>query len=925
MERESSDENDLGIFGDGYASPYGSPSPLEESSPSENRDQICNICSAKYCSPRVLSCLHVFCESCLEKMLIDEAGDKSDSVIICPKCKQETKVGAKGAGSLPCDYVLANILDMSAIESMAVLCTSCKAKEKAVARCSDCANFLCPNCNTAHQFMRCFENHHVVAFEDIRNSHEAVPIHKPVFCEIHSSESMKYYCYTCQVPVCSNCLLSEHKAPEHHYEHLSEAEEHQREELKNLMSESKSKVEFCENASNHLENALSELQQQHDNARDLIQETFQSYKAVLEKCRDDILEELQQIHSKRELKIMDTFHSVEKTMEKIDDACKFTSRLLEHGNTVEVLSLKQVAGAQLLYLINNTPKPDVSTAIEFDTDIKKFEAAVKATFGSFRAETVSTPKESTSPPTLPNVGSLKLNDIIVGNISTANGCASTVTTTSSPVSLPTSMQSSFEGELASSVGPNFTIPQGVLNSETPPATAPIPPNALHGLTSIQEYNLQQLASLAEKEPVNSPVIGVTPSHAPPSSNPSPTPSFTLADLFSGDISSANNALNNLQALAKLGGVSLNNSDISNGSLNGAPPPAGANLVLGRGPSPSLEISTTIASLNGGAYRSLSGSPSPILSQPDELLGEGLHNIPIIGVGSGGPTNSFHHPRASSSKLTPMQIRCKYGQLGPSKGQFNSPHGFCLGIEEDIIVADTNNHRIQVFEKTGTFKFQFGIPGKEEGQLWYPRKVAVMRNSGKFVVCDRGNERSRMQIFTKNGHFIKKIAIRYIDIVAGLAVTSQGHIVAVDSVSPTVFVISESGDLLRWFDCSDYMREPSDIAISGKEYFVCDFKGHCVVVFNEEGHFLRRIGCESITNFPNGIDISDAGDVLVGDSHGNRFHVAVFSRDGSLLSEFECPYVKVSRCCGLKITSEGYVVTLAKNNHHVLVLNTLYIM
>ncbi len=102
------------------------------------------------------------------------------------------------------------------------------------------------------------------------------------------------------------------------------------------------------------------------------------------------------------------------------------------------------------------------------------------------------------------------------------------------------------------------------------------------------------------------------------------------------------------------------------------------------------------------------------------------------------------------------------------------------------------------------------------------------------------------------------------------------------------------------------------------------QGHCVVVFSEEGQFLRRIGCENITNFPNGIDISDAGDVLVGDSHGNRFHVAVFQRDGSLIGEFECPYVKVSRCCGLKITSEGYVVTLAKNNHHVLVLNTLYI-
>lgn len=124
--------------------------------------------------------------------------------------------------------------------------------------------------------------------------------------------------------------------------------------------------------------------------------------------------------------------------------------------------------------------------------------------------------------------------------------------------------------------------------------------------------------------------------------------------------------------------------------------------------------------------------------------------------------------------------------------------------------------MQIFDKTGVFKFQFGVPGKEEGQLWYPRKVAVMRNSGKFVVCDRGNERSRMQIFTKDGHFIKKIAIRYIDIVAGLAVTSEGQILAVDSVSPTVFVINEIGALCRWFDCSEYMREPSDIAISGKK-------------------------------------------------------------------------------------------------------------
>jgi len=56
------------------------------------------------------------------------------------------------------------------------------------------------------------------------------------------------------------------------------------------------------------------------------------------------------------------------------------------------------------------------------------------------------------------------------------------------------------------------------------------------------------------------------------------------------------------------------------------------------------------------------------------------------------------------------FRSKFGQLGPGKGQFNSPHGFCLGMDEDIVVADTNNHRVQIFEKTGDFKYQFGQPG-----------------------------------------------------------------------------------------------------------------------------------------------------------------------------------------------------------------------
>jgi hypothetical protein len=77
---------------------------------------------------------------------------------------------------------------------------------------------------------------------------------------------------------------------------------------------------------------------------------------------------------------------------------------------------------------------------------------------------------------------------------------------------------------------------------------------------------------------------------------------------------------------------------------------------------------------------------------------------------------------------------------------------------------------------GEYKYQFGIPGREEGQLWHPRKVAIIWSTGKFVVSVRGNERRRMVIyFTRKGHFIKKISIRYIDIVAGLAMIQRGLI------------------------------------------------------------------------------------------------------------------------------------------------------
>ena len=49
-----------------------------------------------------------------------------------------------------------------------------------------------------------------------------------------------------------------------------------------------------------------------------------------------------------------------------------------------------------------------------------------------------------------------------------------------------------------------------------------------------------------------------------------------------------------------------------------------------------------------------------------------------------------------------------------------------------------------------------------------------------------------------------------------------HIVLVDGGNPMVYRIDEYGDVLLHFDCRRDMKQPSAIAMSGKDYLVCDY-------------------------------------------------------------------------------------------------------
>jgi len=66
----------------------------------------------------------------------------------------------------------------------------------------------------------------------------------------------------------------------------------------------------------------------------------------------------------------------------------------------------------------------------------------------------------------------------------------------------------------------------------------------------------------------------------------------------------------------------------------------------------------------------------------------------------------------------------FGQYGDGDGQFNRPEDVTVGPDGRVYVADTGNHRVQVFDKDGTYVGEIGWYGDADGQFNSPSGLAV---------------------------------------------------------------------------------------------------------------------------------------------------------------------------------------------------------
>ena len=86
---------------------------------------------------------------------------------------------------------------------------------------------------------------------------------------------------------------------------------------------------------------------------------------------------------------------------------------------------------------------------------------------------------------------------------------------------------------------------------------------------------------------------------------------------------------------------------------------------------------------------------------------------------------------------------QFGGDGAGPGEFNRAEGLGVDAQDRIYVADSCNHRIQVFSPDGQFITTYGKPGSASGEMSYPYDVRIDPQGFQYV-CEFGN--SRIQIF-----------------------------------------------------------------------------------------------------------------------------------------------------------------------------------
>ena len=227
-----------------------------------------------------------------------------------------------------------------------------------------------------------------------------------------------------------------------------------------------------------------------------------------------------------------------------------------------------------------------------------------------------------------------------------------------------------------------------------------------------------------------------------------------------------------------------------------------------------------------------------------------------------------------------------GQLELQNEALEGPAGIAVNSEGLIAVADCGKHLL--FDKEGKYVRKLGRFGKNQGKLDHPADVAFITDD-EILVADEFNHRiQRFNIHT--GNFISCFAksgtggaeFQY---PAGVCMDGQQRVAVAEYNNSRVQVLTKDGAPVFEFGDSgpEKLNSPLSCIYHKDMFIVSDSENGCVKVFDSSGRFLRKIGEKGQADGqfvqPYGLCVDKHGNLLVSDFSTGR--VQQFSIEGRL--------------------------------------------
>ncbi|CAI4232439.1 unnamed protein product [Auanema sp. JU1783] len=894
----------------------GASSPLLGTEPLPLDDQTqCSYCHKDFRKPRVLDCLHSMCEDCIIAQLdgkknVPNENEKTPrnstdceletpkiverptppGVIRCPICMQESHVGndVRHVYSMLLDYIRVNGNEETRGEKR---CRTCKSEQLAVAFCKQCQADLCSNCLQAHGVMRMFDRHETLSYDELEKSFEEIET-GAVCCPVHLVP-FRFLCTTCEGLACKTCLGNDHVR--HKVIDINEKVVNAIQyEIRNLAGRVDNKFRESMNEWSAIPDRASTLNNQFEIAKARVEQTFDEHMRALEEACAAKLNELEDARQKQEHCIEDLYRKMNLTESRVNDALSFTHRLLEKATGLELLASRKKVVQQLNNLSHTMPALGIQSELEFQPPPKKkVDAYIALLSGVVVGRMVTASVKEQVPQAAPVVP--MASSIAPASVADHPRASQDSTDWGRPQS---------NGQAPMYLGAIGTERKKTMRSSSdafigwPPCSNP--PD-LHAPSPTMN-----VAPLIQKELL-------TPIPLPTSnrSNNMGAPSPSLNTQFhynnyqwpSSSTKSAAVDFNNAQLRQKVAALIMQLPN-QNGPSN---VPSSVNNLL-------LQNRVVLAS-----------------SHVDQVLLNGLGNLSMGNIASEGPGVGLRTSPQESARVSELKIHSVFGTSAPGSSirELHCPSGFCLSETDDILIADTNNHRVTVCGPPCPWKI--GRPGTGDGMLCFPKKVVALKGEkARYVVLDKGSDgKTRAQIFDGKGEFSKGVSLPVLVSREGIDVNAatcaaNGHLILVDTGGCVFEIDIDNVCVVHWFDASAHLGEASDVAWYENNIYITDFKHHCVQIYDSKGKFLKKLGEPSQTPYPIGIDISKKGEILVADTHGNHLHIVIFNTDGTIIQAFTHQEFRLSRCVGLRVAGSGHVVTLCKHNHTLFVFKPLYI-